>query len=221
MKKRDVPLQFLPQVNAARVFDLKSRGGARLAEKYSTIWGSNMTVDEAIKARRSIRKYQDTPVSEAEVDRLLDLARYSPSSMNGQPWHFIVIREHPTKKELAEIKNRYCPVEKRSYGADFLETAPVIVVICVDTENSFGRELENSVLAAAHLLLAAYAAGLGSVYMSAYTAEEPRLAEEIGRTLNIPPRIRPITIIPLGYADEVPPPKALRPLEEMIHLERF
>jgi nitroreductase len=180
-----------------------------------------MTVDEAILGRRSIRRYRDTPVSEADVERLLDLARHSPSSMNGQPWHFIVIREHGTKKEIAEIKNRYCPPEKRSYDADFLETAPVIVVICVAVDRSFGRELENSVLAAAHLLLAAHGAGLGTVYMSAYTPDEPKLAEEIARALNIPKNIRPVTIIPLGYADEVPPPKTLRPLKEMIHLERF
>jgi nitroreductase len=77
------------------------------------------------------------------------------------------------------------------------------------------------VLAAGHLLLAAHAAGLGSVYMSAYTADEPKLAEEITRTLNIPKNIKPVTIIPLGYQDEVPPQKELRPLKEMIHRERF
>lgn len=180
-----------------------------------------MTVDEAIKARRSVRKYQDRPVPESDVDHLLDLARHAPSSMNGQPWHFIVIREPGIKKELAAIKNRYCPVEKRSYEADFLETAPVIVVICVDIERSFGRELENGVLAAAQLLFAARAAGLGSVYMSAHTADEPKLEEEIVRKLNIPKTIRPITIIPLGYPHEAPHTKALRPLKEMIHLERF
>jgi nitroreductase len=76
-------------------------------------------------------------------------------------------------------------------------------------------------LAAAHLLLAARAAGLGSIYMSAYTAGEPRLAEEIGRALHIPKNIRPISILPLGYPDEVPEPKTLRPLKEIIHLERY
>jgi nitroreductase len=201
--------------------DLKSRGGEELAATCSTIWGSDMTVDEAIKARRSIRRYQEKPVPESDVNHLLDLARCSPSSMNGQPWHFIVIREYRIKKELAEIKNRYCPVEKRSYEAEFLKTAPVVIVICVDVERSFGRELENSVLAAANLLLAACAAGLGGVYMSACTADEPKLAEEIERTLNTPNNVRPITIIPLGYPDEVPLPKAMRPLKEMIHLERF
>jgi nitroreductase len=163
----------------------------------------------------------DKPVSESDVDRLLDLARYAPSSMNGQPWHFIVVREKRVKKEIAEIKNKYCPVEKRSYGADFLETAPVIIVICIDTDRSFGRELENSVLAAADLLLAARAAGLGGVYMSAHMADEPKLEEEVGRILGTPKTVRPITIIPLGYPHEVPQPKALRPLKEMIHLERY
>jgi nitroreductase len=180
-----------------------------------------MRVEEAIRARRSIRKYQERPVSEADLESLLDLARHAPSSMNGQPWHFIVIREHRVKRDLAAIKNRYCPVEKRSYQADFLERAPVVVVICVETQRSFGREIENSVLAAANLLLAARAAGIGSVYMSAYAPEEPNLAQEIGKALEIPETISPITMIPLGYDDEVPPPKTLRPLKEMIHLERF
>jgi nitroreductase len=180
-----------------------------------------MTVDEVIRTRRSIRKYRDTPVSESDVNHLLDLARHAPSSMNGQPWHFIVIREAGMKKEIAEIKNRYCPVEKSLYKADFLETAPVVIVTCVDTERSYERELENNMLAAAHLLLAARAAGLGSIYMSAYTAGEPKLAEEIGRALHIPKNIRPISILPLGYPDEVPEPKTLRPLKEIIHLERY
>jgi nitroreductase len=216
-----IPLLFLPPRRSCWSVRPEGSGRRRTDREVLNNWGSNVTVDEAIKARRSIRKYQNRPVSESDVDHLLDLARYAPSSMNGQPWHFIVIRDHAIKKEIAEIKNRYCPVEKRSYEADFLETAPVIVVICVDTERSFGRELENSVLAAAHLLFAARAAGLGSVYMSAHSSDEPELEEEIGRKLNIPNTIRPITIIPLGYPHETPRPKALRPLKEMIHLERF
>jgi nitroreductase len=180
-----------------------------------------MTVDEVIKTRRCIRKYQDTPVSESDIHHLLDLARHAPSSMNGQPWHFIVIREDGVKKKIAEVKNRYCPAEKRSYDANFLETAPVIIVICIDVERSFGRDLENSVLAAANLLLAARALGLGSVYMSAYTSDEPKLAEEVGKILSIPKNTRPITILPLGYPDEVPKLKTLRPLKEIIHLDRY
>jgi len=141
--------------------------------------------------------------------------------MNGQPWHFVVIRNPSIKKQIAEIKNRYCPVEKRAYEADFLEMAPVVVVICIDRDRSFDRGIENSVLAAANLLLAACARGLGGVYMSAYAANQPGLAEEITKTLNIPENITPVTMIPLGYPDEVPSPKELRPLKEMIHADRF
>lgn len=158
---------------------------------------------------------------DSTIQHLLDLARHAPSSMNGQPWHFVVIRDRKTKEEIAEIKNRYCPREKQSYPADFLRDAPVIIVICVDKQLSFQRDLENSVLAAANLMLAACAGGLGSVYMSAYASDDPRLSEEIGRTLKIPEGIRPVTILPLGYPNEAPEPKELRPLEEVVHLERF
>jgi nitroreductase len=180
-----------------------------------------MEFDESIKKRRSIRKYQDKPVAESTIHNLLDLARHAPSSMNGQPWHFIVVRESETKKKIAEIKNKYCPAEKRSYKADFLEKAPVIVVVCVDQERSFDRNLESSVLAAAYIMLAACARGLSSVYMSAYGSGAPGLSEEIGRALKLPKNIDPITIIPLGYPEGAPEPKTLRPLEEMLHFERF
>jgi len=180
-----------------------------------------MEFDESIKQRRSVRKYQEKPVAESTVQCLLDLARHAPSSMDGQPWHFLLIREKKTKKEIAAIKNKYCPAEKRAYAADFLEKAPVIVVVCVEKERSFGRGLENGVLAGAYLMLAACTRGLSGVYMTPYSAQEPKLAEELGQLLRIPKNIDPITIIPLGYPEGAPPAKALRPLEEMVHFERF
>jgi nitroreductase len=70
-------------------------------------------------------------------------------------------------------------------------------------------------------MLGAYSRGLGSVYISAYTTAEPRISEEIRKILDIPEGFNPITIIPIGYPDEAPEPKELRPLEEMIHYESF
>jgi len=60
--------------------------------------------------------------------------------MNGQPWYFIVVRAENTKEQLAEIKNRYCPMEKQNYRADFLQKAPVIIVVCVDKQKSYDRK---------------------------------------------------------------------------------
>ena len=180
-----------------------------------------MELDETIKGRRSIRRYKDKDIPDSVIEELLNLARYAPSSMNGQPWYFIVVREDKTKKQLVETKNKYCSIEKQIYKADFLQNAPVVIVVCVDKQRSYDRGIENGVLATANVMLGAYSRGLGSVYMSAYRADEPKISEEIKQILKIPENCDPITIIPLGYTDEISEPKELQLLEELIHYERF
>lgn len=180
-----------------------------------------MDLKEAIQGRRSIRKYLDNDIPNLVIEELLALAIQAPSSMNGQPWHFIVIRDKKIKRRLVEIKNRYCPIEKQSYQADFLLKAPVIIVVCVDKQNSYEREVENGVLATANLMLGAYSRGIGSVYLSAYRHGEPKISEEIREILNIPQNLDPITIVPLGYPDEIPEPKNIKPLKEMLSYEAY
>jgi nitroreductase len=180
-----------------------------------------MEIDKTINGRRSIRKYQDRDIPDSVIKELLSLAIHAPSSMNGQPWCYIVVRAEKTKEHLVEIKNRYCPVEKQDYKADFLRKAPVVIVVCVDKEKYYEREIENGVLATANLMLGAYSRGLGSVYLSAYRFGEPRISEEIRQALGIPQHISPITIIPLGYPDEIPETKNLIPLEKIISYEIF
>jgi nitroreductase len=141
--------------------------------------------------------------------------------MNGQPWHFIIVRNEKTKAALAEIKNRFCPPMKQAYQADFLRKSPVIMVVCVEKNRSFGREMENGILAASIIMLAAHSRGLGSVYMSAYVAEEPKLSAAIRKELGIPEGFAPVSILPMGYPDETPQPKEVRPLKEIIHVGKF
>ncbi|MFC1839985.1 nitroreductase family protein [Thermodesulfobacteriota bacterium] len=180
-----------------------------------------MNIDETIRGRRSIRKYQDKDIPDPVINEILELALYSPSSMNGQPWHFIIIRDPFTKQELANIKNAFCPLEKQAYQADFLITAPVVIIVCVDREKSFDRGLENAVLATENIMLGAYSRGLGSVYMSAYKAGDQGVAEAIKKLFRIPGNMDPVTIIPLGYPDETPEPKTIKPLSEVVFYEYF
>jgi nitroreductase len=180
-----------------------------------------MNLDSIIRGRRSVRKYQSRDIPDPVIADLLDLARYAPSSMNGQPWYFIIVRDDRAKGRLVKIKNKYCPAEKSMYKADFVQDAPVVIVVCVDHERSFNREVENAVLATANILLGAYEKGLGSVYMSAYKRDDPEVAEEIRRALDIPDGVDPITMIPLGYPDETPEPKEMGLLDEVIFHETF
>jgi len=180
-----------------------------------------MEFAEMLKGRRSIRSYKDRSPSDSDIERLIDLARHAPSSMNGQPWHFVIVRNQQTKKTLARIKDKYCPKEKQAYSADFLNKAPVVIVVCVDKARSFAREVENALLASSYIMLGAHDLGLGTVYMSAYAGGEPRLCEEIRRELSVPAGIEPISILPMGYPNESAPPKQLCSLKEMMHFEHF
>lgn len=180
-----------------------------------------MDMDETIRGRRSIRRYRKEDIADAVIEDILDLARLAPSSMNGQPWHFIVVRKEETKKRLAEIKNAHCPVEKQAFRSDFIRDASAIVIVCVDKRESYDREIENGLLAAANILLGAHARGLGSVYMSAHKVDEPAVAEEIRQALEIPGHVAPISLLPLGVPDESPEPKELKPLKDMLSYEVF
>ncbi len=182
---------------------------------------SGRSFEEVVLQRRSIRRYQHRDVPEAVITEILETTRQAPSSMNGQPWCFVVVRDAETRRRISELKNHFCPPEKRSFSADFLSQAPVIVVVGVDRSRSFGRELENGVLATAWLLLAAQAHGLGSVYLSAYQPHDSGLEVEIGKLLRLPEGVQPVTLLPLGYPAETPSTKELRPLTEMIHHEFF
>jgi len=180
-----------------------------------------MTGEQVLRGRRAIRRYQPRPIPDAVITAILETARYAPSSMNGQPWCFVVIRHDETKRELVRLKNAHCPPEKRAYPADFLADAPVIVAVCIEQPRAHGRVRENGVLAATYVMLAACERGIGSVFLSAYQPEDPTLAAEIARLLGLPLDIEPVALVPLGFPAEAAAPKELRALSDLVHAERF
>ena len=152
---------------------------------------------------------------------LLDLARHAPSSMNGQPCSFIVIKDAAVRGRLADLKDECCPIEKRHFPATMIRSAPVVIVVCVDRLTGHDRIIENGVLAASQLMLAAHGRGLGSVFMTAYRSDEPRLLQGVRDLLAIPATVEPVVVLPLGYADEVPAAKELKPLQSLVCYDRF
>ena len=172
------------------------------------------TLEDVIRGRRSIRRYAPEDVTDAVLLEVLDMARHAPSSMDGQPWRFVVVRERATRARIAAIKNLHCPAEKRAYSADFLLEAPVIVLVGVERERSYGRGRESAILATGTLLLAAHAKGLAGVYLSA--SDDGTLAAELAALLELPGSIEPVTLVALGHPAETPAPRRLRPLSEML-----
>lgn len=180
-----------------------------------------MEFEQVVRTRRTIRSFSEAPVPDEVVRQLIDCAVQAPSSMDGQPWYFIVVRDQGTKQRLAAIKDKHCPPEKRRFPAGFLTRAPLLIVTCVDQAKSFDRGIENGVLATAHLLLAAANYGLTSVYMSAHKTGSPEVADDIRAALAIPADIDPVTLVPLGYPAEAPAPKTIKPVAEVMFREAF
>ncbi len=108
---------------------------------------------EVIKKRRSIRKYKSDPVSQEDIDYILEAARLAPSWANTQCWKFIVVTDPKVKEDLA------------SAGNSWIAQAPVIIVACADPSKpgtkrdqpyymlDIGIAMEHLVLAAADKVL--------------------------------------------------------------------
>ena len=83
-----------------------------------------LNVWEAIKGRRSIRKFATDDVPEAMVEQMLEAARLAPSASNRQPWRFLVVRDRIIKQEIRRI----------CFGQMFIEEAPVVIICFGDLE---------------------------------------------------------------------------------------
>jgi nitroreductase len=79
-----------------------------------------MTVFEAVRARYSVRAYQDKPVEQEKLDRILEAARLAPSASNRQEGRFVVVRDPGKRARLVEAAS----------GQGFVGQAPVVIVAC-------------------------------------------------------------------------------------------
>lgn len=176
---------------------------------------------DVVERRRSIRRFSPEPVTDAQVERLVDALRHAPSSMDGQPWEVIVLRDAEAKGRLADFKERWCPPEKASYRPGWLRDAPAVLVVCVREAESHDRWVENGAIAATHLLLAATAQGLGATFLTAFHPDEPREQAEARALLGLPPSLLPVCIVPVGHPAEEPAPRRLRSVESIVHHETW
>lgn len=150
---------------------------------------------EAVNARRSIRRYKDTPVEREKLDRILDAAQKAPSWNNRQCWRFILVSDTALKAMLGE--------QMRNPSVECYINAPYVLVLCADPTDSgvsSGKEyyLADCGAAMENILLAATAEGLGTCFTAGISEYAVRAL------LNIPKDVRVVALTPIGYPDEAP-----------------
>lgn len=178
-----------------------------------------MDVFEAIRTRRSIRRFSDKPLEEEKLRALLEAAAQAPSWANLQCWRFIVVRDSDTKRNLSELSFVESFFSPRGYKSNpakkGIAEAPAVIVACADPAQSgaiWGQPyyLTDIGIAAQNLMLAARGLGLGTVFVGVFDEENVRAL------LNIPAEIRIVGLFPIGYPlEEKTSGPSRKPLNEI------
>lgn len=164
-----------------------------------------MDVLEAIKTRRSIRKYKPESIPEEKLKTIFEAARLAPSAGNRQPWRFIVVQDPEKKKALASVAN----------NQTFLIDAAAIVAAIGDPEISKKWHEKDTMIALEHIVLAATALGYGTCWIGAFDEDE------VKRLLRIPEEMKVVALLPIGMPSETPPPRPRRGISEIFFKEEY
>lgn len=163
-----------------------------------------MDIFEAIKERRSIRRYRTDAVPQELLQQVLEAARVAPSAANRQAWKFVVVTDAATRQELVPA----CRSQQ------FVGQAPVVIAACA---TEAGRKWNQVDLAIAidHMTLAAHGLGLGTCWIGAFEEEAVR------GILGIPEGVSAVVLLTLGYADGPGRPPSRKPLGEVVCYQRY
>ena len=186
-----------------------------------------MEVLEAIKTRRSIRKYKTTPVDDNTLELVLEAARWAPSWKNTQCWRFIVVRDNDLKNKLADTLIADPTAGDRNRSDSAIREAPVVIVVCAEpgksgymqgeqaTEKGDWWYLFDVALAMQNLMLVARSLGLGTVCVGLVDTKQA------ASILKVPDGLRVVAMTPLGYPDQEPKVRPRKELSEIVFYDSY
>ena len=166
-----------------------------------------MDVFACVRSRRTVRSFRPDPVPDAVTDRILQAARWAPSSRDEQPWHLIVVKDRETLKKIGAIATT----------GRFIADAPMAVAIAMKDAGSpeldAGRALQQ-------MELVAWSEGLGTCLVGLRQGTQN---EDVKELLGIPGEMELITVLPFGYRldDFKGGGSRRKPLSEIAYSERF
>jgi len=177
-----------------------------------------MSVDDAIKGRRSIRSYKGDKVDEDLVRQIIDAATYAPSAKNGQQWRFTVLTGESKEKFTDFYRDALGKLDYdvgSSFGScTMMEEAPVFILVWNTNERGWTTEVHSVSAAIQNLLLKAHALGLGTCWIGDifYTYDE------IMRYFKKPWKL--LAGITVGWPDSKPRPKTILSIDEVAEFLR-
>ncbi len=168
---------------------------------------------EPIRRVSQIRQYSSDPVPDDVVDQLLELARWTGSSKNGQPWRFVVVRDKERLKKIAALRP----------NINWLATAPLGIAIVLDGANPMSEAYDEGRLTE-RLLTGANMLGYGG---GVAWFGDPAQQADAKRTLGIPDDLTARQIVMIGRPTSVKDPRpsgpmrGRKPISELVSYDRW
>lgn len=149
-----------------------------------------MDIHEGIRTRRSVRKYQRTPLSHDDIEKIIESALWAPSGLNNQPWRFKIITDPKEKDGLSRFT---------SYGS-IIKAAPAAVCVFLDKNESYDREKDIMAIGACiqNMLLAAWEKGVGSCWLGEIINQKKEVRAYCGVASNY----ELMAVVTFGYPQE-------------------
>ena len=169
-----------------------------------------MELKESIEKRNSIRAYEDTPVPEEELLKVLEAARLAPSGRNSQAWKFIVVRDDEQRQALGRATGGQPHVHMAPVIIAAVATAPEFIMAC--GIHAYPVDLA---IAIDHMTLAAVDLGLGTCWIGAFSQDE------VKSILKVPEKYKVVSLLTLGYPSETGRPKMRKTLEEIVCYDKY
>ena len=160
----------------------------------------------AIRNRRSVRFYRDTPVSDADIEEILKAGFCAPTGHNERAWHVIVVRDQAVKDVLAGLHQ----------WSKVLARAPIVLVVCVDRTTQ-PLWLEDGSVFMENVMIQATEMELGTCWVMTREDQMGILHE----ALNLPEHIAVVASTPLGVPARNPGPHDPKIPEGRVHKDRF
>lgn len=167
---------------------------------------------ETIRKVRQVRAFTDDPVSEAQLTQLLEVARWTGSSRNTQPWHFIVVRNKALLDQLSQV---------RGEAIRWVRSAPLAIVLVISAEGEISGAFDEGRLTE-RLMIAAHALGLGAGTTWFGDAGQQATAKTL---LGIPDELTARSMVAIGRPDRSKSKRSgsggRLPLDELVSYERM
>jgi nitroreductase len=175
----------------------------------------NMDFDEVVRKRKMIREYDvDRQIPNEIISKLIKNAHTAPSAGHTQVQEFIIVKDDSTKKRL----------RKAAVNQDYVEKAPVLIVVCSNTSRSVGQygnrgkefySITDGAFASMLILLTVVNEGVGACFVGAF--DDSKVSEILG----LPKDVKPIGIVCIGYPAERPGRLERIDIDTLVHYEKY